>query len=302
MRCGLARLRRTVVLAVAASSVVGLFLVPASATDQGHIGTITEGVVLEKEYPPIPGQYPHRQAPRFFTFTRPTGCREQNGVYCDTITFEVKKPKNYGEIFEVHVILTWGRPEENDVDLAVWGDDDTCCLGGPIATGQGDRPPTNNEDGTPGNDGFHPETAKLSEPEDGMFWVTVINDTGVNLGYTLQLVWKVVQLPPLPDFSPPGGGRGFSPPPTVGAGGTGDGFGLGDGGIEPSPTTIKVPGPDGQMVERKLDVYLQAQSGDETGGFNPLIPITVAIVLLGAALGGFFFLRSRNKDEQPGYY
>ena len=119
---------------------------------------------------------------------------------------------------------------------------------------------------------------------------------------TLQLLTFVAEenLPPRP--------KGYRPPPGTGTGfgsfgsrfgdGFGD-FGFGDFGDESSDLgdteVILVPGPDGEMIEMEIPVY--AEEAADEAGLNPLIPITISIVLLAAMVGSFFFLRARRSEE-----
>ena len=111
------------------------------------------------------------------------------------------------------------------------------------------------------------------------------------------------ELPPRPPGykPPPGTGGGFG---NFGSFGSGFGeFGFGDFGDEagaPETEVILIPGPDGDLIEIEIPLYAE-EAADETG-FNPLIPVTIAVVILGILFGGFFFIRSRRTEEAEGLY
>lgn len=288
---------KTIIAIISVLVIASPFAVTAGAAEQGDLGTISpDNPTLEEEFPPIPGVYP-REGAQFFVRYKPETCRKSS--YCDAhhFTFELPSyPGTWGLVFT----LTWSHPEETDLDMFVWADDDPA-LGPPIS----DPPCRNPTDEDCEN--LYPETFGLTEIEPSTYYMSVVNDsakpgekTGIHTSYTLKIEYfeGELELPPLPEFSPPSGRR-FSPPPTVGGQDEGDGgFGLTDDSPEPSPTTIKVPGPDGELVEMELPVYVEgAAARQQDEGVSPIVPITAAIVMLAAAVGGFFFVRKRREGE-----
>lgn len=127
-------------------------------------------------------------------------------------------------------------------------------------------------------------------------------EKAIEVRVTLQLLTYEVEeeLPPRPE--------GYRPPESSGSGGFGtfggDGFGdfgfgeLGQGFDESAEDTevITVPGPDGELIEIEIPVY--AEDVAEEAGFNPLIPITVSVIVLGATLGFLFFVRARRNEDE----
>ena len=303
----------TIVAILCAMWLVSSLTGGAEAADHGQIGTISpSNPVMEQSYPKIQGVYPPNCSDPstkggcsfFFATVRQETCKDS--AYCDVISWRVDLPDFYPEIHSVKVSLSWpDAPPANDMDLWLWQDDvnsdqANCCLGPAWASSTTqDR---------------HPETLTLGEPQgddpdtedfdEGEYWATVVNYSGVNSGYTLKFEWLLLDLGPeytREERTFRGGGAGAG----GAAGGSGrpsSGLGSGSGTDDARPETfelIKIPGDDGTLTEQELSTLLAAQE-ERQRRTNPLIPATIAVLGLGFALAAFFFFWKRKKrlDEE----
>ena len=258
--------QRLVIAAAAGILLVGGTIAPAEGIDRGSMGEMSpKKTHIRMDFPPIGGVYSHAGA---FATYRPFGCAAYN--YCDRVTFDMQFPDRYAESFRgteivgfgVRISLTWEDPENNDVDLFVWPDDSPTS-GGP----QGPCTTANDEECSE----THPETFSVVDPvkaendpetkEDETklpvtIFMSVVNNTGVNTGYRIDLQWFLIPLGSLPDFEPPKGGAVSRRPVTASR--TPQPFDLDRarkaGGDEPG-TKILIPGPDGKLVEQELFFY-----------------------------------------------
>lgn len=256
------------------------FGLPAEALDQGSMGTMSpDNTHVRKDFPPIPGLYPQRQA-HFFAGYRPFGCATSN--YCDRITFNMQFPENLTESFRgtdivgfgVKITLTWPNHKENDLDLFIWPNDSPA-FGGPqgVCGSPEDRncnklypeifnvvDPLKPED--------DPETEENETEAPITIFMSVVNHTGINTGYTIDLQWFLIPFGSFPDFKPPKGGSvtrqvtaAQAPQPFSPAGKQGGGT---------TRTKILIPGPDGQLIEQDLEFFAaghrfrEARSGTST--------------------------------------
>jgi hypothetical protein len=288
-------------------AVLGTTAGPGDALDQGSVGTMDpkKTTHIKKDYPPIPGVYPHQGATGHpFSGFRPFGCATYN--YCSRHTFDVSVPPGYLESFKgsdivsygVRITLTWPDPKANDVDLFVWPDDDPA-LGGPNGVCGA---PKDEECNT-----LHPEVFSLVEPkpEDDAateedesklpvtIYMSVVNDTGVNTGYTLDLQWFLIPFGSFPEFKPPKD-RKVSRPVTASR--TPEPFVADGGSDEPDPKTkILIPGKDGKLVEQTLDFLATGHRfKSERAGTAGWVWIVTA-VLSALAIGGFGILVWRRR-------
>lgn len=302
-------------LCAVASLCTLLALIPqgAEALDQGSMGTMDpkKTTHIRKDFPPIPGVYPQTGA-QPFSFFRPAGCA--TFTYCNRHTFQITVPDGYLESFKgtdivsygVRVTLSWDNPEGNDVDLFVWPDDDPA-LGAP--QGPCSAPADAECNGTE----LHPEIFSIVEPkpeddeateEDESklpveIYISVVNDTGVNTGYTMDLQWFLIPFGEFPDFVPPEAGEA-SRPRTVTASRTPAPFQ--EAGRDERPKAdspkILIPGPDGELVEQDLDFFEAGhrfQREDESS--LPWVAIaSIAISVLAVAAFVFFVWRRRRLE------
>ncbi|MBW3588173.1 MAG: hypothetical protein KY429_02005 [Actinobacteria bacterium] len=256
-------------------------VVPAASEDRGYMGEVTPTKSLSGKYPQILLRYPHKQGGQFFTYRRPPRCRADR--YCDALEFDIKKPDDYAQLAYVEIQVTWTAPN-NDLDIYTWPDDDPV-FGGPVAQGA-------NRD-TSGT-----EIIKI-EAESEHIWLTVVNYDGTNAGgYEVRVSWQLDSLPPL-DIDKRPGGRGSFGSSSASSGRSprafGD-FGEFQEGAEPQVTTtpVMVPGPDGELIEMDLPVYVESEQANQSGP-NLLVPAAIIAGILGILAAAFFYRRSRRQ-------
>lgn len=294
---------------------IGLFLLTPNlassvrALDQGNLGTIgPKHEVIEFEGLPLAGIYPGVVLPTNpFALFRPTACR--NITYCDTFEVDVDYPEALldDELFGFSVTLTWdnpktkSNPDGNDLDLFLFPDDDPA-LGEP-------RSKCKSPEFTICDD-LESETIAVTEPDNTVvdpeddfipYLFTVVNHTGVNLGYKLTVQWYTFELPPPPEFEPPELTTTDQQPTVSGP----FDFAVTDSPAsadDPSatPRKILVPGPDGELREIDLPFFAAGKviaAGDD-GGISPWLP---AAIVGGLVLVGFSWIlvvRARRRDQE----
>jgi hypothetical protein len=296
-------------LGFVAAGLVVLPTVPSSALEQGSFGTIgPKRTTFQKSFGPLAGVYPTPDNPEGQPFVgfRPTACREN--TYCDTGNFEIRYPKSLEKttFYGVSVTLDWknartkSNPNGNDVDLFVWPDDDPA-LGGSLS-------PTCGSPRSTKCDNLPSETVSMSEPDDtsrastpGPLYITVVNDSGVNTGYTLTIKWFTFDLPPPPNFQPPSSAvsrqQGFSGPFDANVTPSKEAS-SGITGPEATPRKILVPGPDGKMHEVELPTYAAGTklTAADTKARSPWVPAFIAGVIVLVALSTYLVIRARRQD------
>lgn len=270
-------MKKITFISILAASLPLLLVAPAIGEDRGDLGVVSPTLSISGSFPALLTEYPHKQGSQFFTYRRPARCSVEK--YCDTMTFSVDKPKGYDELYEVVIRVSWTSPD-NDLDFYVWPDDDPA-LGGPVISGNS-RGASNQEE------------ARMGEPEAGKLWLTVVNFTGFNSGYSLSMFWRIQDLGEADYNRPPQRTPPRSPTPDRRV--SDDDVGA---GTFPQVTTspIKVPGPDGELVEMELPVYVQAAEQERPKRSNPLIAIAISGVILLMLGFGFFVWRSRRTRE-----
>ena len=223
---------------------------------------------LELDATPMAGVYPNQGggADPFAAFRPPT-CRTV--TYCDAASFEVKYPKSYLRevFFGITIELTWDNPKTknnetgNDVDLFVWGDDGPAS-GGPLSKCGSPtdpaEPPEGETDETARCNYVYPEVVSISEPPDTTaedadpvaIFITIVNHTGVNTGYQINVDWFTFELPPPPKFEQPEREISGQASPTVSGPFNFDVTDVSPGNPTPVPTPRKilVPGPGRQAA------------------------------------------------------
>ena len=289
------------VLTATALLVAGQYL-PAGARNQGNMGSFgPASPKLEKTFPPIPGVYPNQttQGHLFSSFSM-VACRA--ATHCDAVeaTFDLDLDNAPGT-WAVGLSLSYPNPSTNDVDLFAWANDSDS-PGAPLT-----EPPCRNP-ADPDCHFVHPEKFLLKEPDPGTFWLTVINDKGVNLGYTIAFEYfeGELDLPPLPEGYRPAGQGAGSGGGGGGAGANGDtaprsafrparapSFETEEPVKKETAPEVKVPGADGELTDHEL-ALLAAQSEERRRGMSPLVPIAIGIVLLALGAFAFFYLRRRR--------
>jgi hypothetical protein len=285
---------------------------PVAARDQGSLGTASpKKTHLELDGTPLAGVYAD-PAVGAFAEIRPPVCRA--ATYCDAFEFEVDYPKEYLRevFFGISIELTWENPrtksndseQANDVDMFVWGDDGEAS-GGPLS-----------QCGSPYDEKcnlLYPEVVTITEPpntiaedaDPAAIYVTVVNHSGVNTGYHVNVDWFTFDLPPPPAFTPPEREISGQQEPTVSGP-----FDFGDvtkaktGEATPAPTPRKilVPGPDGKLHEIELPIYAAGNRLGATADRNEALPWIIAGIVGAIALAGLiFYLARKNRQAMEGW-
>ena len=175
--------RAAVAMLVGVAAVI-LPATPSPAMEHDPI-RISEGKVVEREYPAIPGAFPVAPDVNW----TPGGCSDPTagGTQCDTIPLEVVVP-NLGPVddFYVTIELSWEDPEGlADLDLYLWDDKQT-------QASQGDTTPSwtkLNQSASTAN----PEILKQFDPRLGKYNITVLNWAGPNTGYKLKVFITIAE-------------------------------------------------------------------------------------------------------------
>jgi len=286
---------------------------PAVAETRGAIGILSpDNPVIEQSYPAIPARYPPNCAGEicrtYFATVRQEACRTNGSgsAYCDVIEWSIDMPQVQPELYLVRISLFWDSPA-NDMDLWVWQDDTdsdpgNCCLG--PAYGQSTTRDKNPEVvvlGEPPSE--HPDPDKAEAGELAPYWLTIVNYSGINSGYRVEIQYSEQSFFDKPFVRPQFGSRSGSAAGTgSSASGRPAGLGTGATGEDGQPESIdiiKVPGDDGTLTDQELSTLLAAEEERQTR-LNPLIPATIGLLTLGFALAAFFFLwkRKRRLDEE----
>lgn len=170
-------IRRLLALSTTAIlTVAGLTLAASPATAQLQPGMrIVEGPAVERDYPPIPGNYPVAPTVNW----TPGGCNDSAiGNVCDTVPLEIVVP-DLGPVddFYVTIEVSWDNPTgENDLDIYLWDDQQTKKAAGSSGWTEQSRSAGSS----------NPEVIKQFSPTMGKYNLTVVNWLGPNLGYTVR--------------------------------------------------------------------------------------------------------------------
>lgn len=285
-------MRRVLLLTLLCAST--LVWAPSSgAVDHGDLGTMSpENQHMRFTATPIAGIYPNQAGgTNPFAAFRPPTCRTV--TYCDSMQFEVSVPPEYARevLYGVTLTLEWENPRTednptgNDLDLFIWGDD------GPAAGGPATKC---GSPSTPECDEIYPEVYAMTEPPDttaedadpAAYFITVVNHSGVNTGYTLSIDWFTFELEAPPSFVPPKRGVTGQGGPTVQGPFTFDVSKPTDLDRTPKPTprVILVPGPDGELHEVELPILATGQRLPTSAERND-----TAMWIVAAAVGAVVF-------------
>lgn len=302
-------LRRLATIVVVGALASGGLLQPAHAVDQGSMGTMSpKNTHIRKTFLPLVGRYPSESPVHPFSLYRPFICG--TSTYCDRITFTVEYPEQYlldlrgtdYVSFGIEVKLTWPDKDNNDLDLFVWPDDDPA-LGGP----QGPCGTTFDEECQK----LYPEAYDVVEPsrpdddpateEDEsknpiVVYMSVVNDTGLNQGYTIDLRWHLIEIGDLPKLERKDLGfasRLASPSPAK----VSDDRAAADATPAGPTRTVLVPGPDGKLVARELPVYAAGNRFEEPDQGVPLLPIGIGVAVIGGSIVALLIVRRRRLEE-----
>jgi hypothetical protein len=294
-------------------------LTPARGLDQGLMGTMGPKETaktkthIKKDFPPLAAVYPGRTSPQqAFVFYNSYGCI--NYSYCNRHEFDVSVPDGYLESLKgsefvsygVKVTLTWPDPKGNDVDLFVGWQEESAASGapgGPCST------PADTECDT-----LSPEVYAVVEPKSdddettpedesklpAKIFMSVVNDTGVNTGYTIDIQWFLIPFGSFPDFKPPKAGAA-SRARTITASRTPKPFEDPATKDQETVTKILVPGPDGKLVEQELN-FLEAGNRFKAAktGTSPWVWIVSAVASVAAVVAFFYLIWQRRRREALG--
>ncbi len=278
----------------------------ASALDQGNLGTAgPKSPTIERDFLPIPGPFIGSFLPtQPFALFRPTACR--NVVYCDAFELDVDYPDDLLSsevLFGVSVTLTWENPRTednatgNDLDMFLFADDDPV-LGAPISKCQS---PEDDK-----CDNLESETIAIAEPDNTVadeeatpLLFTVVNHSGVNLGYKLTIKWYTFDLPPPPDFEAPEIGEVGEPNTTVSGPFDFAVTGSKEDDDADAPRRIEIPGPDGQVREIELPFFAAGQRAAASAdrGVSPWITAAIVGALVLVGFSWLLVVRSRRREE-----
>ena len=262
-----------------------------------------ERPVVEQSYPPLIGK-PQRQGTANIN---PLLCKQPDYHECDIIKLTMDPQGRY-TLYSVKVSLSWPAPRRvakadgvtddnvdgNDMTLGVW------------EPNPAEVDPT--YDGktrgawTGANAFTHPEVVFVGtdSPEPKEFYLVVNNSStqpagAVNKGYTIRAEFVETDLGALPESKKKGGVTTFSytPPPAKPSGPKSL-----DNGPEPTETIkVKVPGPDGELVEMEVPIFIKSASAakaPEDKGF-PILPVVLGLIALGGGSFLYIFVWRRRR-------
>ncbi|HVL82223.1 MAG TPA: hypothetical protein VM840_11610 [Actinomycetota bacterium] len=289
--------RKALAAVAAAALCAGWALVatPSQAATRDEI-TIGVGQHFKKSYPAIPAVRP--PAPVIpFAQVRPPQCRDlgASSSYCDSFdVVKIEIPDDYRALWLIEVVLTWNRgTTNNDMWLWTWVEDDIDATWGPMAA---DRDSTAAAK-------FPPRRVILSEPDP--FFITVVNNAGVNAGYTLELIWHETEVD-LGGFSRPQVATTSSPfndprssnaPVPTAFNADGSDLAAYDDDRPPPVRTVLVPGPDGAMQKVTLPTIARGdRAAPPQRRFDPVVAAVVAGLLGSGAALAFLAIRRRQAE------
>lgn len=264
---------------------------PADARTQPRM-TISPSIgTVQRSFPAFQGFSPPRALA-----TQIKNCRDgqQNATYCDHIPITAAMPPNYKPIHKVRISMTWEKvaPTNNDLIMYLFPDPEAAT----------DDALLNTAVGTDTAAGKQPPREIQVGEMAGTFTLNVTNQNAGNTGYTVKLEWILVDLGP--DYAGPDDGGSsepsFSPAPAKKSGPpVNPAFNL-DGAKEEEETiTVKVPGPDGELIDVEIPLVKAAglsKKGETVS--NPVVPIILGLLGLGLILFLYFFVWRRRRGEE----
>lgn len=289
------RFRKLALAATLTAGLVGTGITPAHAVDRGSIVAAPDPAVSVKAFPPIPGVKPSAPVTAFAQVRAP-GCREFNGSYCDAIELKFDVPAGYRDIYSVRISLDYNPgTTNNNVQLWVWPDGENPTSGAPFS-GCGSAAGESANNTTP-----RPKGCTLGEPADPV-WITVVNTSGVNSGYTIKTEWIKIDTGVGQYAAPKSSSKTspFSPSTSKSSTGVSPSFRSNAASdalsVKPTPRTVLRPGDDGELRELTLPVLENGVRGvrDDSRRFDPVTGIVVGILLAAGSVAGFFAIRRRR--------
>lgn len=267
---------------------------------------------IRKSFGPLAGTFPNNTNKGVYAYGTYNyfGCADV--TYCDAVMFRVNYPQSYIRSFRgskyvsfgIRITLTWPTHASDPVDLFIWSDP-TQSSGSPLGVCA--------NPGDPACRKHYPEVFDLVEPshvvddtstkhdeskDEIPIYLSIVNETGANTGYTLDLQWFLVPLGSLPDFKPPPlGGASFQNPPVTKSKTAPPFKGFGNGTTDPLPKIV-IPGADGKLASQDLN-YLAA--GNRLKPLHSGVASWVwwsSAIIAALAIGMFGFLVYRRRQNE----
>ncbi|HVE91917.1 MAG TPA: hypothetical protein VNE62_06425 [Actinomycetota bacterium] len=276
---------------------------PAGATDRGELKISPIIKQVSKAYPAIAAVRPNACSTPAgcvstpYAQTQAPGCRDHNQAYCDAIRLHIERPEGYmDDLYEVWIDLAYDRGiANNKMDLYVFNDVDPIEEQGYVL---GPSVVDNRKDETP-------KSVRLGAPDSGTLSLSVVNERGVNSGYTLTVRWVEIDLGPdynlgdagasAPSFSTPGSFGNAGSPASID---DSTPIGYPDGKpIAAKTRKVLIPGPDGELRSVALPVIARGErSSAGSSGVSNFTVFLIMLLLTSAAAVGFFALRMRRQQ------
>jgi hypothetical protein len=185
------------------------------------------------------------------------------------------------------------------VDFFLWPDN------GPVSGGPSSKCQAPG-DTTSCDETAYPKTITITEPDDttrtsppAPMYFTVVNNSGVNTGYTITAQWFTFTLPPPPKFSVPTipvsnqvSGPSAAGGPSLPSIGPIDTSGA-------PPRTVLVPGPDGKLRQITIPAFAAGDSltSADAKPRSPWVPAYIAGAVVLVGLSTYLVFRARAQDR-----
>lgn len=270
------------ILAVIALSL--LVVLPQGGAGGANVAdlTITEGEPAEQDYDPILASSPPTNPPGF----TPGTCA--GALHCDVADLTINVPSHYGRfhLYSVVVVLSWASPSTNNMNLYFYDTNRTTQLRASATAN-------------------HPERVEVVEPPGGRYYLTVLNESGVNSGYKLRAEFVAKGSIEEPEEPRDASGSAVS-------GGTDDSNEFGFADLNPAlpavpaagteggqPRPVETPGPDGPTTKARLATLGVATGFKDSTSTTSMIlgGIATGIVL---TFGSVLFVRHRKSTYEEG--
>lgn len=278
------------VLAVAAAllSVGG----PAQARTQPRMTISPEIGTVQKSFPAF---LANRPASALAAQVKNCKDGQANSQYCDSIPITAAVPKNYKPIHKVRIQVYWDPgPTNNNMIIYLFPDPEVDEVDETALNTSG-----SNNDTTAGKK--PPRQIDVGEMS-GNATLNVVNTSPGNTGYSVKLEWITIDLGP--DYPGPNSGEddtspSFSPSPARKSNAPiNPAFDVGASAEEQETITVKVPGPDGELIDVEIPLVKAAGVSEKGEGSSPVVPIVLGLIGLGLLLFLYFFVWRRRRGEQ----